>query len=364
MNHVPPLSQFEGKDVLVTGGCGSIGSEIVRQLDRAKVRRVRVLDNNESGHWRLSQSLASPRLRSLVGDVRDTERVRRAMEGVDIVFHAAALKHVPLCEYNPFEAVQTNVIGTRNVVYAANECGVDRFIGISTDKAVHPISTMGATKLLCEKLIVNAPVGVGDTKYCCVRFGNVLGSAGSVIPLFQQQIARGGPVTVTSQEMTRYIMTISQSVRLVLVAASLMKGHETFVLKMNRMRISDLVEVMIRNLAPYHGNDPDQIAVDVVGTRPGEKLHESLMTDEEALFAEELEDMIVIRNSPVGVKSAPPDQAQAMLAAAAGRIIDPSEIQDILEQNGHLPDRRPLRITGIPRPARPADMGSFMENVA
>ncbi|MCC7351914.1 MAG: polysaccharide biosynthesis protein [Phycisphaerales bacterium] len=353
MNDAPSMSEFEDRDVLVTGGCGSIGSEIVRQLDQARVRRVRVLDNNESGHWRLSQSLASPRLRGLVGDVRDLDRVRRAMEGVDVVFHAAALKHVPLCEYNPFEAVQTNVVGTQNVVRAANECGVDRFIGISTDKAVHPVSTMGATKLLSERLIVNAPLGEGKTKYCCVRFGNVLGSAGSVVPLFAEQIARGGPVTITSDQMTRYVMTIPQCVRLVLAAATLMKGHETFVLKMNRLRIVDLAEVMIRRLAPQYGHDADRIAVQIVGTRPGEKLHELLLTEEEAPFARELDNLIVIGNATTRLAPAPPIHAQAMLAAAAGRILGKGEIQTMLERDGHLPIGGPLRIvSSSPEPGR------------
>lgn len=248
------MNIFEGKDILVTGGCGSIGSEIVRQLITYGPKRVRVLDNDESGHWRLSQEIDSPVIRNLVGDVRDRARVDRAMEGVDYVFHAAALKHVPLCEYNPYEAVHTNVIGTQNVVDSAINMGVKKFIGISTDKAVNPINTMGATKLLSERLIVNAPVGFSDIQVSCVRFGNVLGSVGSVIPMFKQQIAKGGPVTVTTPDMTRFFMTIPQAVRLVLSAAERMVGHEVFVLKMDVARIMDIAEVMIDAFAPQYGD--------------------------------------------------------------------------------------------------------------
>ncbi|MFM2375096.1 MAG: hypothetical protein RLZZ165_193, partial [Bacteroidota bacterium] len=224
MMHRLRMNIFEGKDILVTGGCGSIGSEIVRQLIIHEPKRVRVLDNDETGHWRLSQDLASPLLRNLLGDIRDRDRLGRAMEGVDYVFHAAALKHVPLCEYNPYEAVHTNVIGTQNVVDAAITHGVQKLIGISTDKAVNPINTMGATKLLSERLIVNAPVGFSEIQVGCVRFGNVLGSAGSVIPMFKQQIAKGGPITITTPEMTRFFMTIPQAVDLVLKAAERMVG--------------------------------------------------------------------------------------------------------------------------------------------
>jgi UDP-N-acetylglucosamine 4,6-dehydratase/5-epimerase len=247
------MNIFEGKDILVTGGCGSIGSEIVRQLVGHGPKRVRVLDNDESGHWRLSQEIDSPILRNLVGDIRDRPRVDRAMEGVDYVFHAAALKHVPLCEYNPFEAVNTNVVGTQNVVDAAIYKGVQKFIGISTDKAVNPINTMGATKLLSERLIVNAPVGFSEIQVACVRFGNVLGSVGSVIPMFRQQISVGGPVTVTTPDMTRFFMTIPQAVRLVLDSARRMTGHEIFVLKMDVAKILDIAEVMIEALAPQYG---------------------------------------------------------------------------------------------------------------
>lgn len=330
------MNIFEGKDILVTGGCGSIGSEIVRQLIALNPRRVRVFDNNESGHWQLSQDLQSDKIRNLIGDIRDMDRVRRAMDKVDIVFHAAALKHVPLCEYNPFEAVYTNVIGTRNAVAAAYECGVDRFIGISTDKAVNPINTMGATKLLSEKIIVNAPSGFETVRYCCVRFGNVLGSVGSVIPMFKQQIAKGGPVTVTTADMTRFFMTIPQSVRLVLQAAEHMQGHEIFVLKMDLVRIIDLAEVMIETLAPRHGFRPADIAIEYIGKRPGEKTHEMLFTEEEAPYIEELKDMLVVRNSPYDPLLKENPDYENLLAGGAGRLIGKPEILKVLVENGYV----------------------------
>ena len=210
---------FQGKEILVTGGCGSIGSEIVRQLLKYKPKRIKILDNNESGHFNLRQKIPSSITRHLVGDIRDRDRIKKAMKGVDIVFHAAALKHVPICEYNPFEAVSTNVIGTQNMVDMAREEGVDKFLAISTDKAVNPINTMGATKLLSEKL-VTITYGEYKTKFSCVRFGNVLNSNGSVIPIFRDQIAKGGPVSITSEDMTRFFMSIDEAVNLVLKSVS------------------------------------------------------------------------------------------------------------------------------------------------
>ena len=249
------MSIFSDNNVLVTGGCGSIGSEIVRQVAAAGPRSIRVYDNHESGHWHLQNELTEHRhlLRALVGDVRDKERLLRALKDVDIVFHAAALKHVPLCEYNPFEAVYTNVIGTQNVVEACLDQGIAKLISISTDKAVNPVNTMGATKLLGERVVVNAPMGRSESRFACVRFGNVLGSEGAVSPLFRKQIAAGGPVTVTSPEMTRFFMTIPQAVKLVLEAAEEMQGREIFVLKMDRVRITELAEVMIEALADEYG---------------------------------------------------------------------------------------------------------------
>jgi UDP-N-acetylglucosamine 4,6-dehydratase len=330
------MNIFEGKDILVTGGCGSIGSEIVRQLITYGPKRVRVLDNDESGHWRLSQEIDSPVIRNLVGDIRDRARVDRAMEGVDYVFHAAALKHVPLCEYNPYEAVHTNVIGTQNVVDSAINMGVKKFIGISTDKAVNPINTMGATKLLSERLIVNAPVGFSDIQVSCVRFGNVLGSVGSVIPMFKQQIAKGGPVTVTTPDMTRFFMTIPQAVRLVLSAAERMVGHEVFVLKMDVARIMDIAEVMIDAFAPQYGYRKEDIAIEFIGKRAGEKTHEYLFTEDEAPNIVITEDMFVIRNSPFDPLKVENADFEDIVRLGMGRIISKSEIITILQDCGLL----------------------------
>lgn len=292
------MNIFEGKDILVTGGCGSIGSEIVRQLITKKPTRIRVFDHNEAGQFELGQKLNSPLLRHLIGDIRDGKRLKRASEGVDMIFHAAALKHVPLCEYNPFEAVDTNVTGSKHVVEAAIFNKVDRVVGISTDKAVNPISTMGATKLLSEKLIINAPIGESLTRFSCVRFGNVLDTTGSVIPTFRQQIKEGGPVTITSPEMTRFFMSIPQAADLILQAAEKMKGREIFVLKMYGLRIIDLAEVMIEELAPLYGKRPEDIPIEIIGIRPGEKLYEALFTEEERPFIVEEEKTFTLRSSP------------------------------------------------------------------
>ncbi|MGC8816324.1 MAG: UDP-N-acetylglucosamine 4,6-dehydratase family protein [Candidatus Hadarchaeum sp.] len=293
-----PGDFFKGKNVLITGGAGSIGSEIARKLLSYRVGVVRVLDIDEEAQFELSQELRSrSNVRFLIGDVRDKERIKRAMEDIDIVFHVAALKHVPSCEYNPFEAVKTNVLGTQNVIEAAIEEEVEKFITISTDKAVNPINVMGATKLLAEKLTISANYykGPRKTAISCVRFGNVLGSSGSVVTVFAKQISRGESVTITEPNMTRFVMTIERAVELVLKATQLSAGGEIFIFKMPAVRIGDLAEVMIEELAPRYGHRPSEVRREIIGIRPGEKFHEELMTEEESVWAQETEDMFIVR---------------------------------------------------------------------
>ncbi|MDD1662034.1 MAG: polysaccharide biosynthesis protein [Methanomicrobiales archaeon] len=287
---------YTGKKILVTGGVGSIGRELVRKILAADPATVRILDNNETGLFDLAQELGSPRIRTLIGDIRDRERLIMAFEGIDIVFHAAALKHVPLCEYNPFDAVKTNVLGTQNVLDAALTAGVGKVINISTDKAVSPANVMGATKLLAERLATSANYyrGTKKTIFSTVRFGNVLNSRGSVIPLFAMQIERGGPVTVTDPGMTRFFMDIPSAVGLILSAERIARGKEIFILKMPALRILDLAEVMIEVLAPRYGRRPEDIPIEFIGRRGGEKLYEELMTEEEAGNAYESGEMFAI----------------------------------------------------------------------
>ena len=250
-------SFYKDKIILVTGGCGSVGTEIVKQLLNYNPKRVRILDQNESGLFQLKEKLSSYKnTRYLVGNIRDKDRLRRAIEGVDIVFHAAALKHVPLCEYNPYEAIQSNVMGTQNLIEVSREQGVKKVIAISTDKAVNPINTMGATKLLSEKLILTGEEGIYPTVFSCVRFGNVLNSDGSVVPIFKRQIKKGGPVTVTSEDMTRFFMSMHDAVSLVLKSGAITNGGEILILKMECLKIMDLAKVMIDELAPKYGYDP------------------------------------------------------------------------------------------------------------
>ncbi len=289
---------FQGKNILVTGGTGSIGSEIVRKVLQYDPKVVRALSNDEDGQFNLEQELKDcPNVRLLIGDVRDKERLKRAAEGTDFIFHAAALKHVPSCEYNPFEAVKTNVLGTQYVIEVAIEENVEKLITISTDKAVNPVSVMGATKLLAERLTISANYYKGPrrTAFSCVRFGNVLDSRGSVVPLFRNQIEKGGPVTLTDTEMSRFIMSISRAAELVLKAAELAQGGEIFVLKMPALRIRDLAEVMIEELAPRYGHNPAQIEVKIIGKRIGEKHHEELITEDELSQVYETEDMFVVQ---------------------------------------------------------------------
>lgn len=294
---------YFGKTILVTGGVGSIGSEIVKNTLDYGPAVVRVLDNNETGLFDLGQELNSSKIRLLVGDIKDKWRLKKAMEDVDIVFHVAALKHVPLCEYNPFEAVKTNVYGTQNLIDVAMDEEIEKFITISTDKAVNPTNVMGATKLLVERLTVSANFykGKRKTAFTSVRFGNVLGSRGSVIPIFKKQIMSGGPVTLTHPEMTRFFMSMRQAINLIFKAAEMAHGGEIFIFKMPSIRIVDIAEVMIEELAPKFGFKTSDIEIKNIGIRSGEKIYEELIGKEEINNILETDDLyIILPNSPAG----------------------------------------------------------------
>jgi len=289
---------FKGKSILVTGGTGSIGSELARRLLKYEPSVIRVFSNDENAQFQLEQELKdhSGCLRFLVGDVRDKERLKRATENIDLVFHAAALKHVPLCEYNPFEAIKTNVLGTQNLLEVAIDENVEKVVTISTDKAVNPANVMGATKLLAERLTIAANYyrGLKRTVFSCVRFGNVLASRGSVVQTFENQIRNCGPITITDTEMVRFCMSMERAVDLVLKAAQMARGEEIFIFKMPALKITDLAEVMVEKIAPQCGYKPSDIHTRLIGKRKGEKLYEELMTEEEAFNAYETEDMLMV----------------------------------------------------------------------
>ena len=287
----------KNKKVLVTGGSGSIGKKIVKELIKYDVDVIRVLDNNETELFNLENDLNSSKIKVFVGDIKDSQRLKSLFKDIDIIFHAAAYKHVPLCEYNPLDAVKTNVLGTQNVIDMAILCDVKKVILISTDKAVHPANVMGATKFLAERLMMAASAYSDDgTKFSCVRFGNVLNSRGSVIPLFKKQLKQGGPITLTDEDMTRFIMNIYQASKLILQAGMLSQGGEIFILKMPAFKLSDLVDAMIEFYAPVYGYNPEEIDVKIIGKRPGEKLYEELMTSDEMLTAYDNGDLFIIRD--------------------------------------------------------------------
>lgn len=287
---------YKNKKVLITGGAGSIGSEIAKTILTYKPGVIRILDNNEAGLFDIKHYLNSQKVRLLYGDIRDKNRIKIALENIDIVFHAAAMKHVGLCEMNPFEAIKTNVLGAQNLIESTIELGVKKVLGISTDKAVDPINVMGATKLLAERLFLSAKhyKGGKDTLFSCVRFGNVLVSQGSVIPLFIKQIKDGGPVTITDPDMTRFAMRITDAVDLILKAGYLTSSQEIFILKMPVIKIADLAELLIRGLAPRYGYSPEKIKIKIIGNEFREKTHEELFTYDELPHIKETKDMFIV----------------------------------------------------------------------
>jgi UDP-N-acetylglucosamine 4,6-dehydratase/5-epimerase len=267
------VNVFEGQTILLTGGTGSFGQHFTRvALARWNPAAIRIFSRDELKQSEMERSIDDQRLRLLLGDVRDRDRLRRAVDGVDIVIHAAALKQVPACEYNPIEAVRTNVLGAQNVAEVCIDAGVRRAMALSTDKAVSPANLYGATKLCAERLFVQSNVyaGAHETRLSCVRYGNVVGSRGSVVPLFMDQAA-SGELTVTDERMTRFWITLDQAVQFVADSIARMQGGELFIPKIPSMRVLDLAEA----IAPG-------ARIRYTGIRPGEKVHEALLTPDEA----------------------------------------------------------------------------------
>jgi UDP-N-acetylglucosamine 4,6-dehydratase len=311
--------------VLVTGGTGSFGNKFVEMmLTKYHPRRLVVFSRDELKQSEMMARFRDASLRFFVGDVRDRDRLERAMHGVDIVFHAAALKQVPACEYNPFEAIQTNVMGAKNVIDAAIDSGVRRVLALSSDKAVNPVNLYGATKLCAEKLFVDGNAYVGDrpTRFACARYGNVVASRGSVIPVFLEQ-RRNGRITITDPKMTRFWITLEQGVRFVIRAIEEMRGGEIFVPKIPSMNILELS----RAIAP-------DCEVETIGIRPGEKTHEVLVSEDEARYTLEFDDKFVIlprgaqgwdggRSLPPGFRYASDTNPHQLTAEALVSLLGP-----------------------------------------
>ena len=287
---------YSDKKILVLGAAGTVGREIVRQIIFFEPTELRLMDNNETEMFFLMEEYRNKNVFCFLGDIRDRDKLEKLSKDIDIIIHCAAFKHVILSEYNPFDVVQTNIIGVENIIRAATICNVKQLLFTSSDKAVNPTNVMGTSKLMGERLITAANAVRKDNKtiFSSTRFGNVLGSRGSVVPLFMKQIKNGGPVTITDHKMTRFVMTIEEASRLVLESVPFSRGGEVFVTKMPVIKITDLAEVMIKLLAPGYGYNPEDIKTVEIGAKPGEKLYEELMSEEEVHRSLELKDMFVV----------------------------------------------------------------------
>ena len=283
-------SIFAGKKILITGGTGSLGQALTKRLLEIGANTIRIFSRNESKQIEMEDNIKDDRLKFFIGDVRDFQRLLKAVEGADFVFHTAALKHVPKIEYNPFEAIKTNVVGSQNVIDASLDANVDKVVYVGTDKAVSPLNTYGATKLLAEKLFVSANNYLDKekykTKFFAVRYGNVLGSSGSVIPKFIEQIKANKQVTITDPKMTRFSITMNEALDLILNAITSAKGSEIFVPKLRAYNIVDVKNALTELIS--------DTGEKITGIRTGEKLHETLINEDEIRYTWEFENMYMI----------------------------------------------------------------------
>ncbi|MGE7695958.1 UDP-N-acetylglucosamine 4,6-dehydratase (inverting) [Lysinibacillus sp. NPDC094177] len=279
------MNNLKEKTILVTGGTGSFGKKFIRKALTLGVKKIIVFSRDELKQYEMKQEFQDERIRFFIGDVRDKDRLYRAFDGVDIVIHAAAMKHVDACEYNPFEAVKTNIHGAQNIIEAAIDRGVEKVIALSTDKACSPVNLYGATKLASDKLFVaaNAYVGEKKTRFAVVRYGNVVGSRGSVVPFFKK-IKDTGKLPITDERMTRFWITLDQGVQFVLDNLERMYGGEIFVPKIPSMKVTDLAKA----IAP-------ECEIEIIGIRPGEKLHEAMIMEDDARHTIEFDDYYIIQ---------------------------------------------------------------------
>ena len=322
--------EFQNKTILVTGGTGSIGLGLIKQLIKCKPKHIRIFSNDENSIVEIKELIGEDKMfQFMVGDVRDKDRLRLAIRNVDIVFHAAAMKHIDICEQNPFDAVKTNVVGTSNILEVAIIENVSKFIFISTDKATNPTSTLGGSKLLAERLTSDASsyVGTGKTKFAIVRFGNVIGSRGSVFQIFQKQIVNGKPLTITDARMTRFIMSISEAAQMILKVTHKAKNGEIFILKMPSVRIEDLAVGMLKVFKKRFTKSSISSKIKISKSRERERFHEFLVTNEEIPYCYDIGDMYKItrtenKNRKINVKEFSSESATRINEKRLHKIIN------------------------------------------
>lgn len=327
---------FNNQTILVTGGTGSWGQELVRKLLKEQPKEIRIFSRNEFNQVCMQRDFHfNPTLKFIIGDIRDQKALDAACRNVDYLFHLAALKHVPVCEDQPDEALKTNVNGTENVIRASIRNQVKKVIDVSTDKAVNPINFYGITKALGEKLMIHAN-GLGtSTRFVCIRGGNVLGTTGSVIPFFKNRILQGQDIPLTDKEMTRFFHTLSEAIDLTLSAARAAIGGETFVMKMNACRITDIIDLLIAQVSS------NNLTVREVGIRPGEKLHEILISEHEIPYTYQYSDkyfVILPSNSDPALYDHYNHLPKTMIKQYASNdlLMNSAEVQEMLEKGGFL----------------------------
>lgn len=322
------LSALKGSTVLITGGTGSFGNRVAVRMLESGPREIRIFSRDEKKQWEMHQHY--PQFRYFIGDVRDPQSLSTAVKGVDYIFHAAALKQVPTCEVFPWEAVQTNIYGTQNVCRIAREAGVKVVVALSTDKAVKPVNAMGISKAMMEKIVCSQNQFAKDSIFCCVRYGNVMGSRGSVIPLFKKLIAEQKPLTLTVSQMTRFLLTLDQSVDLVFRAMTTARGGEIFVRRAPACTVLTLAKALARKYSPIGLDHPIQ----ELGSRAGEKLHEVLVNEYEMQRAREAEGYFVIYPEYSSPGSNGHPFGEEYTSANTAQITSTDEISKLLDQMG------------------------------